>query len=75
MKAPETVSQELVRQHLCGFPVRIHIELEGFKVTQTKLTEAQVSISGANVRYYRLNDNEPLTDCPRCGKAFPKAVN
>jgi hypothetical protein len=72
---PETVTQEYELQHLCGFPVRIHIELEDFKVTQTALSEAQVSYSGSSVCYFRLNDSEPLTHCPRCGEVFPKAVS
>ena len=72
---PETATKEYTSQHLCGFPVRIRIELTNIKVTHlrqgVKLAEAEMSYKG-KVTYYRLNENEPITYCPGCGRNFPK---
>ena len=72
MRMLETATHEYTRQHLCGFPVRIRVDLTNIKLVQTKLSEMGLSYTG-KVTYYLLNDNQPITYCPGCGRNFPKA--
>jgi hypothetical protein len=71
MKMPETITQDYLTEHLCGFPVRLHLELTNVQVKQVKLSEAQVSYSG-KVAYYSPLDMGCISHCPGCGKELPK---
>lgn len=75
MRMPETMIDDSTRQHLCGFLVRIHAEVTGVTTVRKSASEIEVRHVGVRIRYQRLNDNEYLTHCPRCGEAFPKAVS
>jgi hypothetical protein len=74
MRMAEVVVDDSVMQHVCGFPLRVHVEIAGIDVDQRNLPKMLVRYSDVKVRYQRLNDPEYLTHCPRCSEAFPMAV-
>lgn len=69
MRIPEQAVKEYRVSHRCGFPVCIRVDLDNMKVTQTELETATISYT-AEVTYTRMDDTEPLTHCPQCGRKF-----
>jgi hypothetical protein len=76
MRMSETLTDDSTMRHHCGFPVRVHIEMLGVEVDQTRtnLPKMQVRCADVRITYQRLNDPEYLLSCPRCNEALPKAV-
>lgn len=73
MKMSALWAMDYDAKHLCGHPLRLHMDIHDMQTvtdkSSTEMTEIKMSLTGNSVSYF--SGEKLVTHCPGCGQFLP----